>query len=107
METYAIFYRKDPKFICDPDLKYWDVVNEVTHTRLCYITVDKLSDVFTAMQGEVWSPNGQAREFIKERDLNHTSMSIGDVAVELIDGKTENYGRMFQCKTTGWIEVGG
>ena len=34
------------------------------------------------MQGENWSPNGEARPLIAQLDLSHTSMSIGDVAVD-------------------------
>jgi hypothetical protein len=31
------------------------------------------------MQGEQWSPNGEARELIRSLGLSHASMSIGDV----------------------------
>jgi hypothetical protein len=31
------------------------------------------------MQGEVWSPNGEARELILSKGLEHTSMTVGDV----------------------------
>jgi hypothetical protein len=33
------------------------------------------------MQGEVWSPNGEARGLIEAKGLLHTSMSVGDVVV--------------------------
>lgn len=39
----------------------------------------QLEDVFTWMQGEVWSPNGEAREFIRGLGISHTSMSVGDI----------------------------
>ena len=41
--------------------------------------------VFTKMQGEFWSPNGEARDLITSLGLSHTSMSIGDIIVE--DGR--------------------
>lgn len=38
------------------------------------------------MQGENWSPNGEAKELIRPLGLKHTSMSVGDI---ISDG--ENY----------------
>ncbi len=38
-----------------------------------------LSRVFEAMQGERWSPTGEARELIQTLGLMHTSMSAGDI----------------------------
>jgi hypothetical protein len=46
---------------------------------------DTLDEVYRLMQGEVWSPNGEARELIESLRLHHTSMSVGDV-VKLADG---------------------
>jgi hypothetical protein len=37
-----------------------------------------LEEIFTKMQGEFWSPNGEARTMIRSRNLLHTSMSVGD-----------------------------
>jgi hypothetical protein len=34
------------------------------------------------MQAESWSPNGEARPLIIQKDLTHTSMSMGDVIVD-------------------------
>jgi hypothetical protein len=39
--------------------------------------------VFAGMQAEIWSPNGEARQHIEKLGLQHTSMSVGDIAVEL------------------------
>jgi hypothetical protein len=44
-----------------------------------------LEDAYSLMQGEVWSPNGEARELIRSKDLEHTSMSVGDIAI--VNGK--------------------
>lgn len=35
--------------------------------------------VYNRMQGESWSPNGEARDLILAKGLSHTSMSTGDV----------------------------
>jgi hypothetical protein len=42
-------------------------------------TVDDLDNIFFHMQGEIWSPKGEARFMIKNLGLNHTSMSVGDL----------------------------
>ena len=34
------------------------------------------------MQAEHWSPNGEAKNLIREKGLNHTSMSVGDTIVK-------------------------
>ena len=35
--------------------------------------------IFELMQGETWSPNGEANNLIRSKGLEHTSMSVGDV----------------------------
>lgn len=35
--------------------------------------------VFLMMQGEIWSPKGEAKSHIKWLGLHHTSMSVGDL----------------------------
>lgn len=53
--------------------------------------------VFRFMQGENWSPNGEARELLESVGLAHTSMSTGDV-VKL-------KGRLFMVDIMGWKEL--
>jgi len=38
-----------------------------------------LENIYSMYQGENWSPNGEARELILSKGLNHTSMSMGDI----------------------------
>jgi hypothetical protein len=47
----------------------------------------ELEEVFITMQGETWSPNGEAREYIKSLGLTHTSMSTEDIVEEVRTGK--------------------
>jgi hypothetical protein len=59
---------------------------EATHTPLKSVEVEDgtpnlLEYVFRQMQAEVWSPNGEARSLIRQKGLEHTSMSVGDVVV--------------------------
>jgi hypothetical protein len=50
-----------------------------THTKLMSLEMVNPEAVWTHMQAENWSPNGEARSLIEEKGLSHTSMSVGDV----------------------------
>jgi|SRR6185369_1948691 len=52
-----------------------------THVMLRDVEAKDFEDLFRKMQGEVWSPKGEARPLIRSKGLQHTSMSVGDVAV--------------------------
>jgi len=73
---------------------------EETYMLLGSIKERELNSIYQLLQGEVWSPNGEARNLITTLDLSHTSMSIGDI-VE-IDGNlyfVDRYG--FKKLTNG------
>lgn len=61
--------------------------------------VEDINSVFVAMQGENWSPNGEARFLIKSLGLCHTSMSVGD-AVHFPETD-----RLYLCDRCGWVEI--
>jgi len=65
-----------------------------THILLGKIGLTDLEEIFAAMQGENWSPNGEAKMLILGAGLGHTSMSVGDV-VRIGD-------KIWLCKNTGW-----
>jgi len=50
-----------------------------THILLGDIKETDLDKIFNMMQGEEYSPNGEARSLIRNKRLQHTSMSVGDV----------------------------
>ena len=50
-----------------------------THVLLGEISETNPEKVVQLMQGEVWSPHGEARNLIQNKGLAHTSMSVGDV----------------------------
>jgi hypothetical protein len=56
-----------------------------THVHLKDLTVvggvQQMEVAFARMQGESWSPNGEACLLIEAKGLQHTSMSVGDVIV--------------------------
>ena len=56
-----------------------------THILLGKVKEKNPENVFRLMQGEVWSPEGEANKFIGSIGAVHTSMSVGDVIV--VDGK--------------------
>ena len=69
-----------------------------THAFIRQVEADDLAQVYRQMQGFVWSPNGEARQLIASAGVHHTSMSIGDVAVDPA-------GRAWVCAEKGWIEM--
>lgn len=58
-----------------------------------------LEDFFSKMQGEVWSPKGEARTLIQNLGLCHTSMSTGDVV------RTPE-GEFYMVEMAGWKKLG-
>jgi hypothetical protein len=60
-----------------------------------------LEVVFHLMQGETWSPNGEARPFIQNLGVQHTSMFEGDLVLNYHTGEG------WICKRTGWSEFKG
>jgi len=67
-----------------------------THVCIGLVEETYLEAVFRMMQGENWSPNGEARYYIKARGLQHTSMSVGDVV--------EKGGRFYIVDSMGFVE---
>ena len=67
---------------------------EQTHTCLGTLDVDDLGEAWCMMQGEAWSPAGEARELIAGLGLVHTSMSVGDIF--------QKDGTLFMVEGTGF-----
>jgi hypothetical protein len=100
MMQYTVYYMKPECFrtyifgetlpqVCDLD---------DTHIKLGEFAANDMEDLFIKLQGENWSPNGEARDFIRGKGLAHTSMSVGDVIVEP-DGTYYSVGRF------GFVEL--
>lgn len=68
-----------------------------THVFLKEVPFNDLDIIFGTMQGDVWSPNGEARELITSKGLKHTSMSVGDIV--------EMNGDFYFCDTVGWVKL--
>lgn len=92
-----IWYLSDNKMITDlpnklffaDDLVYdtdeIDMDNILSnHTILGHINkpindLDDLGDIFHKLQGEYWSPKGEANSLILDNGMSHTSMMAGDI----------------------------
>jgi hypothetical protein len=105
INRWLIFYRKEPTFRLDKDISMETLSK--THVYLAAVSDSdgrsvSRDAVFSAMQAEVWSPNGEGRNIIRRLGLKHTSMSVGDVLVaEILDG---NVTRLIgiQVDVRGW-----
>ena len=58
-----------------------------THVKIGSVKETNPEKVYHMMQGEIWSPEGQSRNFIKSSGTGHTSMSMGDILV--INGQAQ------------------
>lgn len=52
-----------------------------THVLLGKVDESEPEKIYHMMQGEIWSPKGEARTLIRSKGLGHTSMTAGDVVV--------------------------
>ena len=88
-----IWYAKNPT---------WDTQGtenfRQTHVLLGTVSETDPERIYMMMQGENWSPEGEARELIMSKGLSHTSMSMGDVVV--VGGKA------FVVDTAGFKSLG-
>jgi hypothetical protein len=71
---------------------------EQTHVFLFEVLGTSLENVCWQLQGENWSPRGEARPLIEQLRLRHTSMSVGDVI-------QAPGGRFYICQPSGWEEM--
>jgi len=74
-ETGGLGYRYMEKEGILPDPKNL----KKTHVLLGTVRERNPEKIWRAMQGEFWSPHGEARSLIRGSGLHHTSMSVGDI----------------------------
>jgi hypothetical protein len=96
--NWKVWYKINPTFREDRELTIQKLVTE-SHVMLRQIEADNMDHVFRLMQGEIWSPNGEARDLIQKMGLHHTSMSVGDV-IECVE-----CGDFHQVANYGFIPV--
>jgi hypothetical protein len=93
--AYKVWYMR-PEFFRDGNMgadwlvekgKLPDPDNlSATHIELCTSHESALNQVFWKMQAEVWNKKGHANKLIESKGLTHTSMSVGDVGVDMETG---------------------
>lgn len=98
MTNFMVFYCKNPDFRVHDGLS-WPNLNE-DYAKVATVAAGDLEEVFVAMQGENWSPNGEARDLIRDLGLMHTSMSVGDM---ILDCSTRN---LYCCDMVGFKLIG-
>lgn len=96
-KRYRVYYAKSPVFLPNPGLRRSNLGD--THVWLMDLEAENPEDVFQKMQGEVWSPNGEAKGLISTRGLCHTSMSVGDVVYNV---EADKY---FEVDMIGFREI--
>lgn len=97
--AFQVFYRIEPNFSVDKSLTREQVFSEETHRQVRTIEAEDTEQVYYYQQGEIWSPRGEQSALIKSKGLQHTSMSIGDVAYDVKNDK------MYQVASCGFVEV--
>lgn len=95
-DVSEVWYAKEPHFGFgeDPDPKNL----AATHVHLATLSRPDPESIFRLMQGENWSPNGEANQIIHTSGLQHTSMSVGDVVVV----RENDLRNVFVCRNIGF-----
>ena len=83
MKTFLVYYAKPG---CSSTFRWNDgetvrkdeVLQQQTHVLVTAVRCIDFTTVWGKMQGEIWSPNGEAKRLIRNLNLEHTSMDIGD-----------------------------
>jgi hypothetical protein len=101
MPTYQVYYARRPTYhasgqlgtplLTVPRLRH-------THVRVTTVEADSRAEAWLKMQGENWSPRGEARPLIEHMGLTHTSMSVGDVL-------RDEEGVYWECLDLGWRRI--
>ena len=98
MPLYHVYYARRPTFRVSGELGTSPLTAaalRLSHAWLFEIEAAGLDDAFRRMQGENWSPQGEARELLQALGLRHTSMSVGDVL-------QDQEGTYWECLEQGW-----
>jgi hypothetical protein len=98
MPRFQVYYARRPSFhpsgeFGTPRLTLTGM--QASHVYLCTVEANCLDDAYCRMQGENWSPHGEARDLLRSLGLSHTSLSVGDVI-------QDEEGVYWECLDRGW-----
>jgi len=98
MPRFQVYYARRPAFhpgggFGAPRLTVAGL--QASHVYLCAVKAGSLDDAYCRMQGENWSPRGEARDLLRSLGLSHTSLSVGDVI-------QDEEGVYWECLDRGW-----
>lgn len=83
------------------NMRHKDLYNKenIKKSHVCMGSIECkiLEDLFECLQAEMWSPNGEARQLVKSRGTDHTSLSVGDIV--------EIGNKFYVCEPIGWREL--
>jgi hypothetical protein len=101
MPRYQVYYARRPTYhpsgqLGTPLLTVSGLQH--SHVLLSTIEANNRGDAWLRMQGENWSPHGEARPLIERLGLAHTSMSVGDVLCD-------EEGVYWECLDLGWRRI--
>lgn len=85
LQFFNIYYRIEPDFMVRHDLTAEDF--ERDYRRVAGVWAWDKENAWVFMQGENWSPRGEARGLILDLGLRHTSMSVGDIIEDMETGE--------------------
>lgn len=93
--SIEVWYAKEPTFMADGVFQ-----PNQSHAKLGEVAYrHDWQTLYGPLQGDFWSPKGEARDFILGLGLRHTSMSVGDVLfVKPPSGRSEAW----QVSERGW-----
>jgi hypothetical protein len=97
MKTYRAFYNKDSFYLEDKDITLESIKD--SHVAVWDVVAENMEEAYMKMQGENWSPNGEARPVIEGLGLKHTSMSCSDILYDMDEKK------YYQVANIGFKEV--
>ena len=96
-KEYTVYYRLNPTAHTmtkpEPPKNLGEFKSEFI--EVVKIMAESIDDAWGMMQGDFWSPRGEATKHIERLGLTHTSMSVGDII-------RDQYGNYYLCLAVGW-----
>ena len=104
MKRFKVWYAKSNVLMHRDLTKAVKVCTDRTHELVAVIYchgLEKCFDIMNGADGDHSNPleDQNAQEYLKNSDVNHTSMSVGDVLEDALTGTK------YWCDSFGWTEI--